>query len=76
MSENEEQLVDETPMKKMSVAPPEPKKNGKDKEKGEERADPRREEEELKEGLEESFPASDPPANVQPGHDRKPDRKS
>ena len=25
---------------------------------------------ELDEGLEETFPASDPPANVQPGHDR------
>ena len=29
-----------------------------------------REQEELEEGLEETFPASDPPANVQPGHDR------
>ncbi|RED16846.1 hypothetical protein [Parasphingopyxis lamellibrachiae] len=27
-----------------------------------------REEEELEEGLKESFPASDPPANTQPGH--------
>lgn len=24
----------------------------------------------LEEGLEETFPASDPPANTQPGHDR------
>jgi hypothetical protein len=28
----------------------------------------KREQEELEEGLEESFPASDPPANIQPGH--------
>lgn len=35
-------------------------KTGKDK----------REDEELDEGLEETFPASDPPANTQPGHDQ------
>jgi hypothetical protein len=29
-----------------------------------------REEEELEEGLKETFPASDPPANTQPGHDQ------
>lgn len=29
-----------------------------------------RADEELDEGLEETFPASDPPANVQPGHNR------
>lgn len=29
-----------------------------------------RDEKGLEEGLEESFPASDPPANVQPGRDR------
>jgi hypothetical protein len=30
----------------------------------------KREDEELEEGLKETFPASDPPANTQPGHDQ------
>lgn len=56
-----EQIVGENKMEKMSVAPPHPEDTGKTKKE-------KRESEELDEGLEETFPASDPPANTQPGH--------
>ncbi|MBC7986929.1 MAG: hypothetical protein H7X93_09720 [Sphingomonadaceae bacterium] len=36
--------------------------------KQEERERDKRQEKELEQGLKESFPASDPPANAQPGH--------
>lgn len=61
-TQDSKQLVDEAAMKGMATAPPEPGEkaaNGK-----------KRQDEELDEGLEETFPASDPPANVQPGHDQ------
>lgn len=64
MTPDTEQIVDEKAMQKMSVAPPDPDET----ETGD--GDMAREEKELEEGLEETFPASDPPANVQPGHDR------
>lgn len=58
---NNPQIVDEQKMTKMSVAPPDPEAGDKSKK-------DQREDEELDEGLEETFPASDPPANTQPGH--------
>ena len=61
MTEDKDQLVGEENMRKMSVAPPDPEDEAKKQS---------REDEELDEGLEETFPASDPPANTQPGHDR------
>lgn len=63
MSADKDQIVDEKTMKTMSVAPPDPDKST------EEKAEDR-EQKELEEGLEETFPASDPPANTQPGHDQ------
>lgn len=65
MSNEKDQIVDEKAMKKMSVAPPDPNDENKA---ANEKADKSRAEEELEQGLEETFPASDPPANVQPGH--------
>ncbi len=64
MTADKDQIVDEKLMRKMSVAPPDPEKRRADA------AKDKREDEELEEGLEETFPASDPPANVQPGHDK------
>lgn len=66
MTADRDQIVDEEAMRKMSVAPPDPENSGADADK----SDKAREEEELEEGLEETFPASDPPANTQPGHDQ------
>lgn len=66
MTADKDQLVDEAAMRKMSVAPPDPENSGAEADK----SDKTREEEELDEGLEETFPASDPPANTQPGHDQ------
>ncbi|NNC73741.1 MAG: hypothetical protein HKN78_12830 [Sphingomonadaceae bacterium] len=63
MTQENDQIVGEKTMRKMAVAPPDPANSG-------EKPDESREEEELEEGLEESFPASDPPANTQPGHDQ------
>lgn len=67
MADPKDQFVDKEKMDKMSVAPPDPDARETGRE-GEE--DKEREEEELEEGLEETFPASDPPANTQPGHTR------
>lgn len=65
MANDKDQLIGKEKMDKMSVAPPDPEK------KAEESTDNEtREQEELEEGLEETFPASDPPANTQPGHSR------
>lgn len=64
MTPKKDQIVEEKTMRKMSVAPPDPDEEAADA------ADKSREQEELDEGLEETFPASDPPANVQPGHDQ------
>ena len=66
MADRKDQIVDEDEMKKMSVAPPDPADKAKDGEKAKDAE--MTEDEELEEGLEETFPASDPPANVQPGH--------
>lgn len=66
MTADKDQLVDEAAMRKMSVAPPDPGNSGAEADK----SGKTREEEELDEGLEETFPASDPPANTQPGHDQ------
>lgn len=60
MADKKDQLIDEKKMRAMSVAPAEPQAE----------EDGKREDEELDEGLEETFPASDPPANTQPGHSR------
>ncbi len=64
MTDKDEQIVGEKAMEKMSVAPPDPDKD--DKEDDGEMS----EDEELSQGLKETFPASDPPANTQPGHDQ------
>ncbi len=61
-TQGSEQPADEAAMNKMAAAPPEPGDKGAN---GKKRRD-----EELDEGLECTFPASDPPANVQPGHDQ------
>ena len=68
MTEDKDQLIGEDKMRAMAVAPPDPEtgnsgKNGDEK-------DRKQSDKELEEGLKETFPASDPPANTQPGHDQ------
>ncbi len=55
------QIVDEKTMRKMAVAPPEPDGSGGEKPDTDE---------ELDEELDDTFPASDPPAITQPGHEQ------